>query len=244
MQIETAAILAGSETPVGDGTTGALRCVLLLSNQSKRSAILKRGPIGEIAAETFSAFLLRAWGLSVPEPFIIDENGTLAFASADVSYPNLKQPLGLEGLPLGPAREAAIQVAAALACSLPTAPLATACDEAIDNRDRNLGNILWDGNTEVWIDHAFALGQGTHLVDQNKLCMMAIHAGIEEQIQRGAIAQALLLSRELPQKAEIALSSTPLASKDLAAFVAARLSSIGNRLISRFPHPVDLLSGT
>jgi hypothetical protein len=243
MQIETASIVAGSETPAGDGVTGALRCVLLLKDKTKRSAVLKRGPMGEVAAEAFSALLLRKWGLQVPEPFLIEENGVLSYASADVGYPNLKQSLGLEGLPDGPAREAAMQVAIALACSLPSVTLATACDEAIDNRDRNLGNILWDGNTEAWIDHAFALGQGLHMDDQNKLCAMSIHVGVQDRIQRGAIAQALLLERELPQKAESALTSSPMPPQNLATFVANRLSSIGNRLVARFPSAIDLLSG-
>jgi hypothetical protein len=136
-----------------------------------------------------------------------------------------------------------MQVAIALACSLPSVTLATACDEAIDNRDRNLGNILWDGNTEAWIDHAFALGQGLHMDDQNKLCAMSIHVGVQDRIQRGAIAQALLLERELPQKAESALTSSPMPPQNLATFVANRLSSIGNRLVARFPSAIDLLSG-
>jgi hypothetical protein len=243
MQIKTAKVITGSETPAGDGITGAIRCILLLSDNTKRSAIVKRGPIGQIAAEAFSALLLREWGLFVPEPFLIDDSGEVAFASADVGYPNLKQPLGLDGLPEGPARDAAIQVAMALACSLPSTPLATACDEAIDNRDRNLGNILWDGDTEAWIDHAFALGQGTPMPDLNKLCEMAISIGVEERLQRGAIAHALLLERETPQKAELVLSEISFEHHDHAAYVAKRLSSIGNRLVARFPRSADLVSG-
>lgn len=243
MQIKTAKILGGSETPAGDGITGAQRCVLLLSDSSKRTAIVKRGPIGQIAAEAFSALLLREWGLTVPEPFLIDENGQLAFASADTGYPNLKQSLGLEGLPEGPARDAVIQVAMAIACGLPSATLATACDEAIDNRDRNLGNILWDGSTEAWIDHAYALGQGCTMADANKLCVMAIAVGEEERLQRGAVAQALLLERDKPQRAESALTDSPIPPQELAAYVAERLSSLGNRLVARFPRSADLLSG-
>lgn len=243
MQIKTAKILGGTETPAGDGITGAQRCVLLLEDGSKKAAIVKRGPVGQIAAEAFSALLLRQWGLTVPEPFLVDESGKLAFASADNGYPNLKQSLGLDGLPEGAARNAAIQVAMAIACGLPSTSLATACDEAIDNRDRNLGNILWDGTTEAWIDHAFALGEGLTLKDENKLCVMSIATGDGERLQRAAIAQALLLERDKPKVVETALSTTYIQSQNLADYVADRLSSLGNRLVARFPSSSDLLSG-
>lgn len=243
MNIKIAKILGGTETPTGDGITGAQRCVLLLEDGSKKAAVVKRGPIGQIAAEVFSALLLRQWGLAVPDPFLIDESGELAFASADIGYPNLKQSLALDGLPEGPARNAAIQVAMMIACGLPSVSLATACDEAIDNRDRNLGNILWDGTTEAWIDHAFALGEGHNFKDENKLCLMAIATGDGERLQRAAIAQTLLLERDQPKAVESALSCTPIPPKNLASYVADRLTSLGNRLVARFPHPTDLISG-
>jgi hypothetical protein len=243
MQLKVAKILGGTETPAGDGITGAQRCVLVLDDGSKKAAVVKRGPIGQIAAEAFSALLLRQWGLTVPEPFLVEENGQLSFASADNGYPNLKQSLRLDGLPEGPARNAATQVAMAIACGLPSTSLATACDEAIDNRDRNLGNILWDGTTEAWIDHAFALGEGSSLKDDNKLCVMAIASGEQERLQRAAIAQALLLDRDKPKVVESLLSSMPIAQHNLASYVADRLTSLGNRLVARFPGSADLLSG-
>lgn len=243
MQIKMAKILAGSEAPAGDGTTGAMRSILVLEDGSKRAGVVKRGPIGQVAAEAFCALLLREWGLTVPEPYLIDEGDQIAYASADIGYPNLKHPLGLAGLPAGPAQDAAIKIAMAIACSFPSATLAAACDEAIDNRDRNLGNILWDGTAEAWIDHAFALDQGAAMADINKLCWMATQIGENERFQRGAVAQALLINREKPLKAETSLSETKISHQKMAAYVAARLSSLGNRLIGRFPHSVDLLSG-
>jgi len=243
MEIQIATIINGTETPAGDGVTGALRCVLMLSDGTKRSAIVKRGPPGQIMAEAFSAVLLGKWGLPVPMPFLIDEEQTLAFASADIGYPNLKQALALDSLPAGPARDAAVRVAASLACGLPTTPLAAACDEAIDNRDRNLGNILWDGTDEAWIDHAFALGQGLHMQDANKLCNMAVLVGEDDRVQRSAIAQGLLLDRGAAESTEIALASTALPTTNVASIIATRLNSLGNRLVTRFPRPVDLLTG-
>lgn len=67
VQIELATVVRGSETPVGQGATGALRCVLTVPGGTKRAGILKRGSAGEVAAEAFSALLLRAWGLTVPD---------------------------------------------------------------------------------------------------------------------------------------------------------------------------------
>ena len=243
MEIQVATIIGGTETPAGDGVTGALRCVIALPDGTKRSAIVKRGPPGQIMAEAFSAVLLSKWGLPVPLPFLIDEGATPAFASADVGYPNLKQSLALDSLPAGAAREAAVRVAAALACALPSTPLAAACDEAIDNRDRNLGNILWDGSDETWIDHALALGQGLHMQDANKLCDMAVLIGDEDRVQRSAIAQGLLLDRTAPSLTETVLASTMIPATNIAATIGARLNSLGNRLVARFPRPVDLLTG-
>lgn len=243
MRIVVARLVPGSETPASDGITGAVRCVLILPDGSKRAAVLKRGPVGQMAAEAFSALLLRQWGLPVPEPFLIDEPTGLAFASADFAYPNLKQHLGLDALPAGHIRDAVTRIACELAASLDSAPLAAACDEAIDNRDRNLGNILWDGQTEAWIDHAFALNQGVHLPDCNKLCVMALSSGHAERISRGAVAQSLLLDRSAPENADAMVTASPLGAHNMAIFVAARVSSLGNRLLARFPKSADLLSG-
>jgi hypothetical protein len=242
MEIQIATIVRGTETPAGDGNSGALRCIVRLPDGTKRSAILKRGSIGEIMAEAFSAVLLRKWSLPVPPPFLIDEGGTLAFASADVGYPNLKQSLGLDSVPEGAARDAAIRVSVALACGLPTTPLATACDEAIDNRDRNLGNILWDGSAEAWIDHALSLGHGSQLQDTNKLCEMALLIGEEDRLQRGAIANALLLDRDAPASIDVVLTPFGMPTNGVASLIAARLNSIGNRLVARFPRPMDLFA--
>jgi hypothetical protein len=242
MKIQNAELVAGSETPAGDGVSGALRCVLRLPDQTLRAAVLKRGPFDEVAAEVFAALLLRAWSMPVPEAYLVIEGDTLSFGSADVGYPNLKQTLGLSALPDGPAKEAALTLAVAIAISLSTAPLAAACDEAIENRDRNLGNILWDGQTEAWIDHALAFGRGNGHPDQNKLCKMITGKSEQERFSRAAIAQALLLDRALPDAVEGILAAAPPGTHGHAAFVTSRLASLGNRLVARFPMAVDLLS--
>ena len=242
MKLQTAELVAGSETPAGDGVSGALRCVIRLPDRTQRAAVLKRGPIEEVAAEAFAALLLRAWSLPVPDAFLVVDGKTLSFGSADTGYPNLKQALGLHTLPAGPARDAAVTLAMILATSLPTAPLAAACDEAIENRDRNLGNVLWDGQAEAWIDHALAFGRGYNQPDRNILCEMASGKPDQDRFSRAAIAQALLLDRALPSEAEGVMAGTPIGAHGHAAYVVGRLASLGNRLVARFPAAADLLS--
>jgi hypothetical protein len=242
MQLQTVTVIAGSETPAGDGQTGAMRCVIVLPDGTRRAAILKRGAVGEIAAEAFAALVLSAWGLPVPEPFLVNEAHGLSFASSDVGYPNLKKRLAFDSLPDGPAKDAAILIAVQLAVKLPTTPLALAADEAIDNRDRNLGNILWDGQAEAWIDHALALGEyPASYPDKNKLCDMALMIGDHDRISRAAVGQALAIG---PAPLVLAGNAMPinLQHKDYAAYVSGRLSNLAGRLLDRFPKPADLLN--
>lgn len=242
MKLQTATVIAGSEIPAGDGLSGAMRCVIVLPDGTRRAAILKRGPVGEIAAEAFAALVLTAWGLPVPEPFLVNEKTGPAFASSDVGYPNLKKRLALDSLRDGPAKDAAMRIAVQLAIQLPTTPLAAVVDEAIDNRDRNLGNILWDGQAEAWIDHALALGE--HPIgypDRNKLCDMAQMIGDHDRVSRAAVGQALAVG-PIPLSSASAAMPTNLQHRDHAAYVAARLSNLAIRLLDRFPKPADLLT--
>lgn len=241
MQIEIARLVAGTETPAGDGITGAQRCVVILPDGSRKRAVLKRGPIDQITAEAFSALLLRAWNLPVPEPFLVDENGVISFAGVDDGYPNLKQRLGISPNGAGVSDEV-IKNACELILKFPTTTLAIACDEAIDNRDRNLGNILWDGTDEAWIDHAFSLGVGAHMDDFNKLCVLFSGTPEQQQICSGATARSWILEQTAPSDAETALVNTSLSATGLSAFVAGRISNLAMRIIARFPQPADLLS--
>lgn len=239
-QVETALLVAGTETPAGDGVSGALRCVIRLSDGSLRAAVIKRAGLNEVAAEIFAALLLKAWKLPVPDVYLIDEGGAITFASSDSGYPNLKHHLGIQSIPPGPARDAAAACAAAVAISLPSAPLAAVCDESIGNRDRNLGNILWDGVNESWIDHAASFGNSSHMPDDNKLCVMA--GSDQDRFVRAAVASALMLDRGTPNVASESAKISFGTDFGYAEFVAKRLSAIGNRIILRFPLAPDLLS--
>ena len=237
-QLRNARLIPGSETPAGDGVTGAIRCVIEDDQGRKQAAVLKTGSLEEIAAEATASLLLSGWGLPVPQPFLVLRGNDLCFASADVGYPNLKKRLNFE-LVAPEAKKALEAHASRIVCGFRSAPLATACDEAIDNRDRNFGNILWDGQDEVWIDHAYSFGIG-NLDNLNKLCMMAVAAGATEEVQRGALAASMAIDRALPKRVEDTLHGSPVDMPELLSVVTQRLSNIGSSLIARFPQPADL----
>lgn len=240
--IEFATVVPGSETPAGDGVTGARRCVLTIKNGRPVSAVIKRGPLKEVLAESFCAVLLTGWGLPVPTPYLVLEQTSLAFASADSSYPNLKHRFNIDVYTPGtPMWERAVRLAETIVCSLQTAPLAAVADEAIDNRDRNLGNVLWDGADEAWIDHAYALGNAPHLADANKLCNMAMDVQQTAPMAKSAIAQWTMLDRNQPAQAAAAMAPH-MDATPWQVLVESRVATLGQRLLARFPKPADLLS--
>lgn len=238
MKLETARLVRGSESPAGDGLSGAMRCVLTLSDGTQRAAIIKRMERQRVLAEAFCALLLRGWGLTIPDPYLVDEDGVISFASADATYPSLKQRLGLENVPEGPAKDALIGIAVQIVAQLTQTPVALMADEAIDNRDRNLGNILWDGQEAAWIDHELTLGLAQHLADINKLAAMVNATPHAEAIKASAVANWMTASRDTPAAAGHCAAAT-----DFADVVTTRLNGLGSRILARFPAPQDLLSG-
>lgn len=238
--IQWGEVIAGSETAVGIGVSGAIRCTLRVNGRAQ-AAILKRGPPTEVLAEAFAALLLRGWGLPVPTPYLIDEAAGLAFASAEQAYPNLAQRMGLDGIPPGtPAAQAATLLAYKVISELPTMPLALVADEAICNPDRNVGNILWDGIDEHWIDHAYAFVFDTPV--PNQLAEMAKQVGRGTDISSAAVAAWLALDRQGPINAAEGMPPV-LDAGNHAKDVSEQLNRLGNRLLARFPQPDDLLSG-
>ncbi|ENE1252529.1 hypothetical protein ABM187_002730 [Stenotrophomonas maltophilia] len=241
MELAWATVIEGSETPAGDGDFGALRCVIETASGELLAAVLKRDPPELVFAEALCSILLSRWGLVVPRPFLIKDTHGVSFASADVGYPNLKQRVGLGPGHAEADQETAFRLATTLVSSFPSTPLALAIDEAIDNRDRNLGNILWDGTQEAWIDHALALGNGLHMDDLNKLCILMIEAGRADEALQGAIAQWLALNRSEVASAALAVERLHNAGP-WQALIVERLEDLGARLTARFPRPDDLLA--
>jgi len=244
MALAWATLVEGSETPAGEGITGALRCVIEIEGGEQVGAILKRDPPEMVFSEALCGILLQKWGLRVPTPYLVNEPDRISFASADAGYPNLKKAMGLDSQDIS-AQEAdeLTKLACDVVMAFPSTSLAIALDEAIDNRDRNLGNILWDGSEEAWIDHAFALGNGSAMADRNILCEIASFSGMAEQASQGAIARWMTLDRRFLGDAasEIGALHDCSSWRDL---ISQRLDVLGMRILKRFPQPQDLLGQT
>jgi len=241
MRIDEAQVVGGTLTYVGDSTTGAQRCVLALADGSRRAAIVKFDPIEMVAAECFCALLLRSWGLDVPDAYVVEMEGKIGFASADAGYPNLKQRMTVSTDLPEVIRRAALARASAVAAEFRSTPLAVAADEAIGNRDRHLGNILWDGAKETWIDHALSVGNAEHMKDVNKLALIVKFAGAHERVSKSALAHALAIDPTILQAAQDATiaASIPCTAAE---FVADRLPGLTAALLARFPAANGLFS--
>jgi hypothetical protein len=69
-------------------------------------------------------------------------------------------------------------------------PLAAAFDEWIANVDRNIGNLLWDGNSFILIDHAMSLEQQpAGMPDENKLVTALLRVITDELGRRRLLKQ-------------------------------------------------------
>ncbi|AQS50750.1 hypothetical protein PAEH1_02790 [Paenalcaligenes hominis] len=232
--IGLAEVVLGTTTKTSEGINGAMRCIIQNENGTQLRAILKEGTDDEIRNELFCAVLLNAWGLSVPDPYIVTYNGKLAFACAEKNYPSLTQRLNITKNP----PPLVIQIAIDLLASLEDTPLAVAIDELINNRDRNLGNILWDGGGKAsWIDHSHCFSQASaKFRDMNKLADMVAHHPDNEKICRSSVAQALTLSSEAIIKARALLEShgIPADHTDYAE-LDGNIANLPNKVMARFP---------
>ena len=238
MSLPVVAVVSGTETPIGEGKTKPIRCLVRFEDKSIKAAVVKHLSPQGVAAEAFAALLLRGWGLNVPEPAIVTQP-VLAFASLDTGYPNLKQRLGWsESFP--PQVKAVLETSGVrLVAGFLDTPRALAADEAIDNRDRNLGNILWDGSNAAWIDHERALGVVAD-ADVNKLVLMVLAAGDHKGVEAAAVAIALSLGPQV-----VADADADCALLDVSGFaqkVTSRLGPLATKVLQRFPQPNDLFA--
>jgi hypothetical protein len=239
MPVPTVTIVSGTESPLSEGVTGPFRCLVRLPDDDVRAAVVKKLTAQGVAAEVFCALLLKGWGLSVPEPAIV--SSPLAFASMDVGYPNMKQRIGWSETLQPDVKEMLVRRGAELVSGFAETPLALVADEAIDNRDRNLGNILWDGQNVAWIDHERALGI-VPMPDMNKLARMAITSTKMETIQRTAVSIALGLSAKCISDVEQEIGQT-VDSAMFASVVSMRLQRLAEAILKRFPPIPGLFSG-
>lgn len=236
-QLLRARLIDGTEVAVGEGTMDAIRCILEDEQGKKIRVVLKDCSQEYVAAEAIASLLLSGWGLPVPQPYLTLKQGKLCFASADVGYPNVLKFVGWSENHPPQAQLVLGQIAARIVLGLSSSSLAMACDEAIDNRDRNLGNVLWDGARESWIDHAYCFGLGLEQGNDNKLCAIAKAAGLDGA---GALSAAMAMNRDLPEVVRELIRGSDIDSPSYLDLVVDKLNKIGVSLSARFPKPNDL----
>lgn len=243
MGVEVARVLAGSLSDAPHSATGARRCILVLPDSRHQRGYVKFSSPDAVAREIFCSLLLRDWGLPVPKPYLVAGPTGPAFGSTDISYPNLLQVFDYDKFNNDPIlRQTVIpklnEIISKKICSLKTTPLATACDEAINNRDRHFGNILWDGVHESWIDYDQTLGHGVK-PDHNLLCQIAMLAQNAMEICNKAIFRGGNLSQNGGHvshcEADVAITGLPTGS--MAHFVHNRLVDVCQRITDRFNGP-------
>lgn len=180
-------LLPGAQ-PLGIGITGAHRGIVRIGTDEDVTAIVKPGPFGAIAAELFVAMLARDVALPVPEPILVfDPAGrSLMAGSIDMEYPNL-----CAAFPnLDAANDSDLDKLCTKIKDWQDHPLAAAFDEWIANVDRNIKNLLWDGNTFILIDHAMSLEQQPRgAPDVNKLVVALLRVVTDEVGRRRLLKQ-------------------------------------------------------
>jgi hypothetical protein len=239
MEIRQVTLVSGTETPVGEGASLPVRAIVRFEDTSSAAAILKTLNLEGYTAEIFCSVLCRMWGLNVPEIALV-KNKPLTLASIDTTYPNLKQSIGWsEQLP--DVLKNLLQIkGSALVSSFPSTPTALAIDEAINNRDRNFGNILWDGTDVAWIDHERSLGFG-NLDDRNKLVDMAVLSDNADRLQSAAVAISLALTADVIKNTHETLEGLDKV-EDYVRFTEARIKKLTALIVDRFPKPNDLFN--
>lgn len=193
------------------------------------AVITKKISRREIAVEIVCAALGRAVGLPVPEPLLLlDADNEWHFASADVGHPNLSQLVSPKD--------------ASVLDELERWPdlIAAACfDELIANPDRHDGNILFDGQGFLLIDHGLCIPSGMKPDDDsedyysNRFLELAISACRDdvstERAARRAAEWALNKPLAALEDTEQSLSEN-LQPNQLISFLKERITSLGDML--------------
>lgn len=239
MKLRTATLVVKG-AKIGEGITEPCRAVVRIDG-ADIVVILKELSLAAVAAECFAALLLREWGLNVPEPVLVDMNGVLAFGSAELIYPSLHQKFQFELIP----EELKQHVLAHMANIIrqwKQTPLAITIDEVIGNKDRNIGNILWDGGEPYFIDHERCFDL-VPLADMNKLAELSKLGNVDvNSIFQAAVTAAQTLTLGVMQEAEAATAH--LDTNGYSDYIKSRMPHLVMLVLNRFPQPQDLLSET
>lgn len=183
-------------TKKADGTHGAFLGTIVLQNQTTHPVFIKCNNIVKITIELFASRLIECLGLKTPTPYLvfcpyelipsesievlIRENVTviqvngkkliLGFACEEILLPSIKQKIGSE-LTEAIAR-AFVDI---FTKNCPDYTNVIGFDEWVANGDRNIGNILWDGQKEFYlIDHGLAMNERYFNEHGNKLLSLII----------------------------------------------------------------------
>lgn len=194
----------------------------------------KRMSPDKVAAELYGALLAQLAGFSCPQPGLAwdDKSKKWWFTSEAQKSPDLSRRFAVEDT-VGPAQTHAVWRAFEWLSEKPGFPALVAWDEWANNRDRNLQNILVDGDGFGIIDHDQAFNcHDPELADVNKMAQ-AVNARLapaaQLRVKAGAVAGALSFSSQWADKVYDALSPVPPAA-------AANLGTIRTWMASRYPY--------
>jgi hypothetical protein len=179
----------------------------------------------------------------------------LTFGCIYKNYPNLLQSFRIDAEKCG-AREVSIVAARLMQWSRIAEVIGF--DEWIQNVDRNLQNILWDGFDEfVLIDHGLTLGlaPSTH-ADVNKLLIILLtplHNDMPAitKLKESVLEAAVTFHASFASDAAASMSAMPLIDASIntnafVTFVNTRLPQVVALLLQRFPSPqlrLELING-
>lgn len=167
-----------------------------------------------LAAELFGALLARTAGFRAPHPGLaFDETtGLWWFTSRQRAAPDLSRRFSIGQVP-GPAQREAFAAAAAWITSRRQFPAMVAWDEWINNRDRNLQNLLVEGDDFSLIDHEQAFDcHDDERADVNKMAQL-VNATLDPiaqmRVKSGAVAGAMTFSPDWTRLVHDILSPLP-----------------------------------
>lgn len=245
MAIRLGTLLPGS-IPVGIGVNKARRGFAWMHDSSQQCVIVKSVAPANLAAEIFCAALGRAADLPIPEPIVVRDPGknSLLFGSIFHDYPNLHQAFRIDV-----ESDASVQIALVIARVIQWTRVGDIMgfDEWINNVDRNLQNILWDGFDDfLLIDHGLSLGLAScPPPEDNKLLYHAIltlssNSDAIDELKKKVLMAAVKFEPAFAEDAARVLSSVPHqdASKNVnnfLNFVVTRLPQLAAMLAKRFP---------
>jgi hypothetical protein len=230
VSVRVGRLLPGAQE-VGEGVNLPVRGIAATAD-GEIAVIAKKLCGREIAVEVICAALGRAAGIPIPEPLLLlDPNDCWHFGSADIGHPNLSKFVSHQD--------------SSVLDELERWPdlLAAACfDELIANPDRHDGNILYNGNGFLLIDHGLCLPHGMQPDDRsedyhtNRFLETIINVCRDEVAQQRAVnsSREWVQSKSIPATSSAEKSVTeqlnPEARDQLISFLKSRVSILGDLL--------------